>query len=84
MDKEPIVYEDSVISAILQAKGHIVKAKLDEATHRVVFEIHGDVVKSLKEIYNNEPIGSRDVLMSMKNCRSSIFAFKEYRSVGSR
>jgi hypothetical protein len=84
MDKEPIVYEDSVISAILQAKGHIVKAKFDESTKRVVFEIFGDVIKSLKEIHNNEPIGSRDVLMSMKNCRTAIFAFKEYRPVGRR
>jgi hypothetical protein len=43
----------------------------------VTFLLRGDVDKVLQKIANNFPVGSRDVLESIKSCRSAIFLFRQ-------
>jgi|WetSurSiteA1Bulk_404760.scaffolds.fasta_scaffold285779_2 hypothetical protein len=43
----------------------------------VVFNLRGDVNEVLQKIAENCPVGSRDALEAIKNCRSAIFLFKQ-------
>jgi hypothetical protein len=72
---DPITIEDSIIAGILLAKNHKITPYLDEKK-RVHYAVSGDVEKSLKEIYLNMPVGSLDVLNSIKTTRSMIFNLK--------
>lgn len=71
-NKEPAVFEDSIIAGILHARGHTVIPYVNP-DGKVIFKISGDVEKSLQEIYANRPIGSLDVVRSIKLTRSMIF-----------
>ncbi len=75
MNKATVVLDDSILVGILHAKGHDVQPTVDDRL-MVHFHISGDVERSLREIYANEPVGSLDVLNSIKACRSMIFNLK--------
>lgn len=70
--KEPAIFEDSIIAGILHAKGHTVTPYVNP-DNKVSFKIFGDVEKSLQDIYANRPLGSLDVMRSIKLTRSMIF-----------
>ena len=72
---EPFITEDSILTGILIAKKHKVVPQPD-AHQRVHYDIYGDVKKSLKEIYENSPIGSLDVLNGIKSARTMIFTLR--------
>ena len=44
--------------------------------NEVLYVIRGDVDNVLKKISENRPIGSRDALEAINNCRSAIFLFR--------
>jgi hypothetical protein len=67
--------EDAILAGILKAKNHKTTAEVDDSG-RVFFLVHGDVRKSLKEIYDNRPIGALDALQNIKSCRALIFQLK--------
>jgi hypothetical protein len=67
--------EDAILAGLLKAKNHKITSEVDDAG-RVFFLIHGDVRKSLQEIYDNKPIGALDALQNIKSCRALIFQLK--------
>jgi hypothetical protein len=67
--------EDAILAGILKAKNHKITAEVND-TGRVIFLIHGDVKKSLQEIYDNKSIGALDALQNIKSCRALIFQLK--------
>lgn len=77
-NKKPTIFEDSVISGILHARGHTVIPYVNP-DNKVSFKIFGDVEKSLQDIYANRPIGSLDVMRSIKLTRSMIFNLRGRR-----
>jgi hypothetical protein len=70
--------EDAILAGLLKAKNHKTIAEVDDSG-RVFFLIHGDVRKSLQEIYDNKPIGALDALQNIKSCRAIIFQLKGQR-----
>lgn len=68
---------DAVLAGLLLSKGHKILPRLENNV--VVFDVQGDVEKSLREVYENEPIGSLDVLRGVKTTRSMIFDLKAGR-----
>jgi hypothetical protein len=76
--KKPAIFEDSIIAGILLAKGHTV-TPFNTLNNRIGYHVEGDVEKSLQEIYANCPIGSLDVMRSVKLTRSMIFNLKGKR-----
>ena len=77
-DEPSLITEESILTGILIAKDHKVIPQPD-AHQRVQYCIYGDVKKSLKEIYENSPIGSLDVLNGIKCARSMIFTLRRGR-----
>lgn len=73
-NREPAIFEDSIIVGLLHAKEHVITPYASPGK-KVNFRVFGDVEKSLQEIYSNFPIGSLDVLRSIKLIRSMIFNF---------
>lgn len=71
-EEQPAIFEDSIIVGILLAKGHPV-IPFRDLNNKVAYNVEGDVEKSVQEIYANVPIGSLDVLRSIKLTRSMIF-----------
>lgn len=74
-EEKSTVLEESSIVGVLIAKNHKV-IPFKKSDGRVAYKIYGDTEKSLQEIYNNDPIGSLDVIRSIKLARSMIFAMK--------
>lgn len=72
---KPFITEDSTLTGILIAKSHKVIPQRD-LRQRVQYFIYGDVKKSLREIYENFPIGSLDVLNGIKSARAMIFTLR--------
>jgi hypothetical protein len=72
----PFISEDPSLTGILIAKGHKVIPEPD-ARQRVHYCIYGDVQKSLKEIYENRPIGAVDVLNGIKAARTMLWTFRQ-------
>jgi len=70
-----ITIRDSITAGICKAFDLEVTAKYDQRDVR--YCIRGNVDEILQKIAQNAPIGSRDVLEAIKNCRSAIFLFKQ-------
>lgn len=77
-NKEPAIFEDSIITGILLAKGHTV-TPFKDSNNKIAYHVEGDVEKTLQEIYSNCPIGSLDVMRSIKLTRSMIFNLRAQR-----
>ena len=75
LDAKEIIIRDAITAGICKALGLKVIPKY--YTEEVVFNMSGDVDVVLKKIAANSPVGSRDVLEAIKNCRSAIFLFKQ-------
>jgi len=69
-------FEDAIIVGILKAFGISYRPIRDSFTHRVTFEVTGDVDATLAKIYRNEPVGALDVLQAVKSARQAIFSLK--------
>jgi hypothetical protein len=54
------------------AKGHHVKS-YKQSGDKIIFFVEGDIGKSIREIYSNEPIVTLDVMRPVKPTRSMIF-----------
>lgn len=74
-EKESTILEEPIIVGVLIAKNHRV-IPFKKPDGRVAYRIYGDTEKSLQEIYNNTPLGSLDVIRSIKLARSMIFTMK--------
>jgi len=74
----PTIIDDSILAGLLKAFQHEVIPHNDERNY-THYSVYGDVKKSLQEIYTNKPIGSLDVLNSIKACRSMIYNLREGR-----
>ena len=75
-NKESHLFEDSIIVGIFHAKGHTVIPTVNP-DNKVNFKVFGDVEKSIEGIYSNCPIGSLDVMRSIKLIRSMIFNLRQ-------
>ena len=74
----PTLIDEATLAGIFIAKDHKVIPEVDERKH-VSYAVYGDVEKSLREIYNNAPIGSLDVLNGVKAARAMIYALRSAR-----
>ena len=75
-EQEPTtVIKDSITAGILKAFGIDISPQREN--DRVIYQAKGDVQGTLKKIYSNQPIGSRDVLESIKATRSMIWVLRE-------
>ncbi|MFA4918333.1 MAG: hypothetical protein WC581_03665 [Thermodesulfovibrionales bacterium] len=70
-----ITIRDSITAGICKAFNLEVTPQYNPK--EVVYNIRGNVDEVLQKIAENVPIGSRDVLESIKNCRSAIFLFRQ-------
>ncbi|MFH0773892.1 MAG: hypothetical protein V2A53_00135 [bacterium] len=78
-NKEPAIFEDSIITGLLLAKGFKV-TPVKNSDGRIVYKVEGnDIEKSIHEIYSNCPVGSLDVLRAIKLTRSMIFNLRGQR-----
>jgi hypothetical protein len=76
--KEPTVFEDSIITGLLLAKGHSVNP-VRNSDGRIVYRVEGNVERSIQEIYSNCLVGALDVMRSIKLTRSMIFNLRRQR-----
>lgn len=75
LNEKEITIRDAITAGLLKSFGLEVTPQYDKK--EVVYNIRGNVHEVLQKIAANTPIGSRDVLESIKNCRSAIFLFKQ-------
>lgn len=72
----PAYLEDPTIIGILRAFGLQLESELDErGVVRYVGEQHA-IEDGLRRIYENQPIGARDVLESLKSTRAMIYTLR--------
>ncbi|MCX5803456.1 MAG: hypothetical protein NTU69_08005 [Proteobacteria bacterium] len=69
---EERIFEDSIMSGILQAMGCRVTPQLN-VMGRTEFLVTGDVEGCLARLYGNEPVPVLSVLQNIKSCRHAIF-----------
>jgi hypothetical protein len=74
-NEKEITIRDSITAGICKAFNLEVIPQYN--SKEVLYLIRGDVDEALKKIAENVPVGSRDVLEAIKNCRSAIFLFKQ-------
>ncbi len=77
-DSELTVFKDSIITGVLHALGHEVNPQKNP-DGQIEYKIHGDVPKTIEEIYANCPVGALDVMKSIKMTRSMIFNLRGSR-----
>jgi len=71
------ILEDSVLVGILEPFPEITAVIPEKSlTGRVHYRVIGDVKAALEKLYKNNPVGSLDVLRSIKSMRQAIFSLK--------
>lgn len=75
-DEKEITMRDAIIAGILKAFLLEVIPQNDPVKREVTYLVRGNVDEVLQKISENAPIGSRDVLDAIKNCRSAIYLFR--------
>ncbi|MDA8084006.1 MAG: hypothetical protein M0024_10155 [Nitrospiraceae bacterium] len=76
--KEQILFDDTILVGVLKAFGITFTPHSDHG--RVRFAASGDIDDALRRIYDNAPVGARDVLEQIKLTRSAVFSLKGGRS----
>ena len=80
-NEKEITIRDAITAGICKAfsldNTLSIEVKPEYTAKEVVFNIRGNVDEVLQKIADNCPVGSRDVLEAIKNCRSAIFLFKQ-------
>lgn len=71
----PTTLADATIAGLLLAKKIKVVPFLD-GNKRIQFAAYGNVERALKEIYENQPCGSLDMLNGIKSARGMIWNLK--------
>lgn len=67
-------FRDFSIVAFLKLKGLAIKPK--KTPDGVLFDVTGDIEKTLQCLYQNEAVGALDLIEAIKSIRSIIFSLK--------
>jgi len=67
--------EDTSLVAFLALKGYQFKP-IRRSDGRIIFQIEGDFITELQELYSNPSVPVLDYIKWLKTVRSSIFALK--------
>lgn len=70
--KEPTIFEDAILAGILLSLGHQI-TPIKSPNGQIIFQIRGNVEKTVQDIYSNCSVGALDVMRSIKLTRSMIF-----------
>jgi hypothetical protein len=71
------IFDDSIIAGVIEPFPEIDEIIPERAASgRVQFRVIGDVEGALQKLYQNQPVGSLDVLKSIKSTRQAIFSLK--------
>lgn len=68
-------FEDATIVAFLALRGHTA-TPLRNPNGRVVFEVEGDIARSVEAFYTNQQVGIMDYVRIFKMIKSQIFTMK--------
>ena len=79
---EQRIIEDSVLTGVIDAFKICKIAPQKNARGRTEYVIEGDCDNVLSRIYANEPVGSLDVLKSIKWARQAIFNCRNTKEEG--
>jgi hypothetical protein len=70
------IIEDSIQTGILKALGCTFSPESDDFGH-IQFRVTGDIDGCLEKLYRNHPVGSMDVMQSIKAARQAIFSLRK-------
>jgi hypothetical protein len=68
-------FEDATIVAFLALQGHKI-TPLRNPAGRIVFEVKGDITRSVEAFYANQKVGIMDYVRTLKMTKSQIFTLK--------
>ena len=74
-------FEDATIVAFFALQGHKI-TPLRNPDGRIVFEVEGDIARSVEAFYTNQPVRIMDYVRTLKTVKSQIFTLKAMRRSG--